>query len=418
MFWLPTGFDRADGVTPLPSQPKGSGGGGQVVGSPTPTDAVLISSNSNDGETITTEEMPDSPEIERAEQATFLHRFRTSWDAALGYIVGLGRGTFLQDSFGNVWRILNSHIQHLKGTAAEVSIAAESISFDSPPDEFQCVPVELGIDIIKHPRYSWALSPIASDNTTSVTVGDTAIFYTDIKQSIVRAIQSYRDSPFYPNADNVNGLIQNNVLSQIRNGKLNVYYPNTAFAAGADTVDPVPWDGLTAHKPTVNCVYFIVTVPVDLANPDDPITIAIAAAKEIISKLWRQEDTPYMTGYEITWSQYFFAPYFLNPGAYIENPVGIVPDYFLSPSQDGSDTIFDKFGTDNPQDYSNDGTSDGDVTISWLRKADEVDFQRTWFKVTHKWIGSPFGFWDSDLYTDQAGPQNANDFNQPGPNRP
>ena len=66
----------------------------------------------------------------------------------------------------------------------------------------------------------------------------------------------------------------------------------------------------------------------------------------------------------------------------------------------------------NPQCYSTDGTTLGDLDISWLRKADEVVYERTWFKVTRTWIGAPIGKWDSDLYNQNDRPQNANDFNQ------
>ncbi len=86
----------------------------------------------------------------------------------------------------------------------------------------------------------------------------------------------------------------------------------------------------------------------------------------------------------------------------------------MSPSQDGTDTIFDKLAIDNPQDYSIDGLSGGaaKVNISWLRKADEVEYQRTWFKTTSIWIGAPIGSWDLQLYSGGNRPQNANDFVQ------
>ena len=133
--------------------------------------------------------------------------------------------------------------------------------------------------------------------------------------------------------------------------------------------------------------------------------MAVAAAGEIIQKLWYQEDTPYVAGFQVTWSQYYFAPVYENPGGYVENPFGIVPDYFLSPSQDGSNTIFDLMAQINPQCYSDNGSSNGNVNISWLRKADEVEYQRTWFKVTRTWIGSPIGHWDAQIYSGGERPQ-------------
>ncbi len=407
------GFDRADGTTTLPNQPLGTGGTGSTVGTPSPAGAIITQSSVGDVSSV--EEDVTSPTLERAEQATCEHTLTMAFDAAKNYIVGLGRGTFVADSFGNIFRILSSKIQSLRADRATLSYVAESISFDSPPDDYQMIPVELGIDILKHPRYSWALLPFASDQSTTVTVGDTTITYQSIKQSIVRLIQSYRDSPFYPSADQVNGLIQNNIVQQLTNvgdvSNLDVLVPVAGYDPQTDLISPPRWDGVTANLPAGNYAYAIVSVPVDLSDPTDPLAIAIAAANEVISKLWRQEDTPYVVGFQVTWTQYYFAPVYENPGGHLENPIGIVPDYFMSPSQDGSDTIFDFLAAYNPQCYSQDGLASGDVDVSWLRKADEVEYQRTWFKVTRTWIGSPIGHWDSDLYTSGSRPQDANGFN-------
>jgi len=417
MAWrLAVGFDRADGVTPLPLQPTGSGGGSAPVGTPTPANALLITDASGTSN-ISTNEEPDSPEIERAEQATFQHRFKMAWASCLAFIPLLGRGTFVTDSFGNIWRILSSKIQSMTGTAGSLSITAESISFDSPPDDYQMLPVELGIDLIKHPRYAWALLPFPTDQSTSITVGDTIVYYTQLKESIVRMIQMYRDSPYYPSADYVNGLIQNNILTQLTNGFISVTVPNPNFvqASGQTSIPPpVAWDGTTASLAGISTGVqsLVLSVPCNLSDPTDAVAIAIAAAKELLSKLWRQEDTPYIVGYEVTWTQYYFAPVYENPGGYLENPVGIVPDYFISPSQNGSNTIFDQIAAINPQCYSQDGTASGSVDFSSLRKADEVNYQRTWFAITRKWVLSPVGNWDNQLYLGigESRPQNANDF--------
>lgn len=421
---LPFGFDRADGVTPLPPQPLGAGGSDAILGTPVPE--FGLQSSSNNGGIPTIENDDDSPTIERAEQATSMGSLKMSWTDCLNYIPLIGRGTFVQDSFGNVWRILSSKIQAFRSgqLMGKLSYTAESISFDSPPDDYQMIPVELGIDILKHPRYAWALIPYVTDQSTFAIVGDTKVFYTQQKSSIVRAIQSYRDAPVYMNANLINGLIQDSVLNQIANGKINVPIPNPNYVPPANVVyDPnknptsANWDGLTASLSKIpNTVQnLILQVPVNIEDPFDPITIAIAAAKEIISKLWRQEDNPYVVGFQVTWSQYYFAPVYENPGGYQESPVGIVNDFFLSPSQDGSNTIFDQIAAINPQSYSSDRTPYGSLDISWLRKADEVEYQRTWFKVTRTWVGSPIGHWDNNLYLalGEQGPQNANDFNQP-----
>jgi len=277
---------------------------------------------------------------------------------------------------------------------------------------------------MKHPRYSWALLPYVSDQSSQYTVGNTKVYYTQIKESIVRMIQAYKDSPTYPGASTWMGTVQGMVLSQIKGGKLDVQVLNPHFTAPVNAStkipDPVYWDGFTASiwSGTAligpNCQYYIISVPCNLSSAGNPITIALAAAKEMLYKIWRGEDTPPVTGYEITWSQYYYAPVYLNPGNYVESPVGIVPDYFLSPSQTGTDTIFDQLTLINPQSFSQDGTSGGVLDMSCLRKPDEVDYQRTWFKVTRKWICSPVGHWDEDLLTQNPRPMYATDYHYQG----
>ena len=408
---IPVGTNRGDGITVLPVQPVGQSGVPTVFGTPIPAGDLSVSSNAGN---YSIEEKKDSPTFERAEQATVQHSLSlVSYENGLSYMDWLGRGQFVKDTYGNVWRILSSSLKKdFLGNAATLSYTAESISFDSPPDEFNDQPVELGIDIIKHPRYSWALTPVANDQTTSATVGDTEISYTSVKSTIIRMIQTYRDSPVFPSADQINGLFHDQIIGQIHSGKIDIQVPVDGYDPDI-TLDPPPrWNGVIDDLPDGNYASAIVSVPVNLANPADPIAIAIAAAKEIISKIWRQEDTPYITGRQVTWTQYFFRPVYLNPGGYIENPVGIIPDYFMSPDQDGTSTVYDQFAFLNPQSYADTGLSDGNVDISWLRKADEVQYERTWFKITRTWIGSPIGHWDADLYTQGPRPQIATDFDQ------
>lgn len=419
-FFLPFGIDRADGKTDLPSQPQGSDDGTKKIGTPDPENMVKVF---GDDDRTKVEEYADSPEIERAEQGTFHKRFRTSWSFGLNLLNSLGRGTFVTDTGGNIWRILSSNLKSMRGGYSDLSITAESISFDSPPDDFQITPVNLGVDILKHPRYAWALLPYTTDSSTTTTVGDQTVTFAFQKESIVRFIQTYRDAPVRPVASNINGSIQNSILNITKNkgtGKnyIDVSVPNPNFDAsllnGKKPPDPVTWNGLNASLISLpNCEFFILKVPVDMSDDSDPIHIAIQAAKEIISKLWRSEDTPPISGYEIVWSQYYFAPVFLNPGNYIENPFGIIPMYFMSPSQDGTDSIFDEMVLKNPQCFSSNRTTEGVLDLSCLRCPDEVDYQRTWFKVTRKWLCSPVGHWDRDLLSGLDGPQVASDYNIP-----
>lgn len=358
----------------LPLQPQGAAGGGSTLGTPTPSDYLFIYSNPD--QTQITQELADSPEIERAEQATFSHTFRTSWQNCLVLIPMLSRGVFVQDSLGNIWRILSAKIQHDRGTWGKLTVVAESISFDSPPDDYQISAEQLGINIIKHPRYFWALNPSpnnpvdgGNDYVEQANVGDpSGAFWTvaQVKAAVIRAIQNYIDSPFQPNANQVASALQ-------------LQFTN-ALAGGT-----VPM-GTAGQQP-------IITSPVAL--------FAIAAAGEIIQKLWKNIDTPYLPGWRITWVQYYFAPAFLNPGAYIESPVGIVPDYFLDPYQgtNGSHTIFDQMAAINPQAFSDNGYPGGTVEISWLRQSDEQEYQRTWFAIKMSWIGSAIGTWDTEIFS-------------------
>lgn len=442
MSWvLPVGLDSADGVTVLPVQPSGATGTPSIVGTPLPTSALYIYSSANGvlSNTMKVEEQPGSPHSERAEQCTCEHRLKMSTTQAGFYFSVMPRGTVVTDSFGNVWRILSCDTTRMEAQTSELHYVMESISFDSPPDDFTINEVSLDLNIIKHPRYAWALNPYVTDSSTFSMVGDTFVFYTDIKEAIIRMIQNYIDSPFYPSQAQVQGLIQSSILSMLETdaakstNTIQINYPNKNFNGSATAVDPVPWDGFTATRPTVNCPFFTMAVPLQLSNPNNPISIAIAAAKELISKLWRQEDTPYIAGYEVVWTQYFFAPVFLNPGGYIEDPRYIVPAYFMSPFNNGviprgnqndpfggdtgapvppgGTTIFDTLPVVNPQCYATNGLRGGPLSFSCLRKSDSVTYERTWFRVPHTWLCAPIGKWDSDIYNQNNRPQNADDYN-------
>lgn len=441
-FVLPMGLDFADGVTVLPVQPVGASGTPHVVGTPLPTADIFLYGNIGDGKF---EELPSSPKLERAEQCTCEHNLKMAWVDALSYWTLMPRGLIVSDSAGNIWRILSCDVTHGEGTVGMLHYVMESISFDSPPDEFDLSEVSLDLNIIKHPRYSWALIPYVSDASTFTVVGDTNIYYTDIKSAIVRMIQNYTDSPFYPSQAAVQGLIQSSILSllgvslpaDVTNLNLQINYPNSGYVGNLPTVDPVPWDGKVLNKPFVNCSFFVISVPVNLSNVNDPVVIACAAAKELISKIWRGEDVPYIPSYEITWTQKFFQTVYLNPGAYIEDPRDWVPDYFMNPdagstiprgnqgsvgpvgppSTNNSDTvaaggssgesIFDYLTKINPQLFATNGQYGGPLAISSLRKSDRIGYDRTFFPISHKWLVSCIGKWDQDLYNNNDRPQNA-----------
>ena len=449
-FVVPIGLDFADGVSLLPAQPYNSGGAPSIVGTPLPT-AYLSIFDSYGGNTISVEEPPGSPKAERAEQCTCEHRLIMSYAEGINYWDNMPRGTIVTDSAGNVWKVLSCDITRQNATTCEFHYVIESLSFDTPPDNFRISESQLDINIIKHPRYWWALCPYESDDTDGIQIGDTAfVSIAIIKECIIRMIQNYIESPFYPSENQVNSQIQVNIINAIQNGTFQAHYPNEFLDPNQPVANAVFWDGNADTVPDDNCPYYIITIPPSAYTDDDPETgpihIALAAAQELISKLWRQEDTPYIPGIDLIWEQRFYAPAYLNPGGYIEDPRGWVPSYFLSPAQPAGTaytgiiarsiqgvadhlltsnldtspepglgaegTIFDFLKQFNPQCYSDDRTIYGNLVFSALRLMDDYEFDRTWFVIRHKWKIAFVGKWDRDLYSGEDGPQVASDFNQ------
>jgi hypothetical protein len=361
---LNTGLDRGDGIDGR-------------IGTPTPVDAVTA--DGPDGsygtvdEVVPIEELPDSPTIERAEQATLTHKFRMPWTEAVERIKYLPRGLIREDSFGEVYKLLSSTVQYEKGGTGILTTVDESVSFDNPPDQFQITPVELGVNIMKHPRYFKAFLGDGQGSTTEQQ-----------NQMVIRLLQDYMENPSAPFRNAISTILQDSIRSDAGSGTQPPQASGGVFPSGA------------------------------LVSGTD---MAKRAALEIIQKYWRGEETPYVVGYQITWSSFYFRPPYLNPGGYIEDPIyeasPLLPDYFWSPDfPPTSATVFDLLDDVNPQGYSTSGLPGGGVSISWLRKADELDYERTWFKVTRTWIGSTLGHWDTELYSSSFRPQVPGDYLQ------
>jgi hypothetical protein len=370
---LPVGFARADG------------GVTSALGTQTQDGQIVVTHPAGSGiDKIPLEEHKDSPSIERGEQATFKHRWRMEWNEALLRLSGLGRGTVRQGTWMGLpilFRVLTAGVDRETGGMATLTVTEESMSFDSPPDRFQVTPVELSLDIIKHPRYFYAfLGPDGYGSKTEVK-----------NQMVIRILQDYmRDSD-----------------ANLRNAYQKLIYKSIGHEGSAGDKYPAPtWDPAKGWN-------YDKSVAQTISGTD----IAKRAALEIINKWWRGEEKPYIIGWQINWSVYYFWPQPLNPGGYIEDPitqaVPQLPAYFWSPyfpPRDKPPTIFDWMAYVNPQCYSNTGYSDGDVQISWLRKADQYDFERTWFRVDRTWIGTPIGYWDPQLYNRSHRPQVVDDF--------
>jgi len=420
---LPSLFDRADGTD-------------ERDGIATPPGVLLIQDNGVVGDwtddpkiAIKLREASNSPEVERAEQSTITHTFIMGWEEGITRLETMGRGTLLVSEDGLVSRVLSSKLQRERGGFCTLVVTAEGISFDSPPDEFSLKAVDLGVHIIKHPRYYSALNPASTDDSNTVEVGEIEVSLSDIKQGIIRSIQAYMDAPFYPGGGNVNGMFQANIMSMLADQsvlvdvKMDTWANVAADAAanGAKITNGLIWDGTTANLPDGYYTYCTVPVPTDTPG----IQLAIAAAKEIIGKIWRQEEQPYIIGYEMSWSSYWFRPPAISPGGVVSDPItGVdgsiqVPDYFISTEYPPNQllTIFDGLPIENQQCYSISGSHGGgrgvygvDYDISWLRNADDIDYQRTWFRLTRSWKGAPIGMWDTDLYSRDHRPAVPSDY--------
>lgn len=448
-FVIPVGINWADGTTVLRVQPNGASGTPTIVGTPLPTGQVEMYYGGLPSDLI--QEMDGSPEIERAEQCTCRHELKMPYTTGISYWSVMGRGTMVTDTAGNIWRILSCNIKRLNepcviGVAfsqtatvwCNFSYVAESISFDSPPDDFDVQEVSLDLDIIKHPRYAWALSPYASDAATYSVFGDTnqKVYYSDIKNKILANIEFYRNSPQVPLGTFASSYIQDVIkiiLAPDAAGNVNLEttFLNQSFDPTKAPAAPVYWNGSAATRPAVNCRYFNVNLLFNLNTTNNPVAIAIAAATELISKLWRNEDTPYIAGYKVIWTQKVFSTVYLNPGGYIEDPRQVVPQYFMNPfnngviprsyssagivydssAPDSNASIFDLLPIYNPQCYSVTGRRGGSLSFSALRTTDTIRYDRTFFDLTHSWMVACVGKWDSDLFTQNNRPQVSSDFN-------
>lgn len=347
---LPTGLDRADGL-------KGR------LGTASGPDQVAATSAGGSGvDNLPVEEFADSPTLIRAEKGTVEHRFRLPWNDAYTRMYGYHRGlvrTSSTDTDSERYFLLEARMQRDTGGRAIVTTVEEALDYDSPPDRFSVTPVELGLNIIKHPRYFYAFigSGYGSNDEK-------------INQCVIRLLQDYMSNSNY----------------LMRNAIQKIIYDSLESAGTVGSAMP-EWNGSS---------FSVTTVP--------GTKLAKLAALEIIQKYWRGVETPYIVGWQITWSRYFFRPPLLHPGGIIQDPMLAeppLPEYFWStadPPDWDSDSIFDGMAQKNPQCYAANGQAGGTLAISWLRKADQLEFQRTWFKLHSTWIGTPVGHWDQHIY--------------------
>jgi hypothetical protein len=363
---LPVGSDRADGTDGRLGTPSGAD---QIV-------SQWPAGSGSSNQPI--EELKDSPTIERAEQGTITHSFRMSWSEGLTRMATLGRGIIRTSSLSEQVKLLSSNIRREPGGTCVVTTVDEVYGGDTPPDMFEIIPIELGLHIMKHPRYWWAF---VGANATEEGQN----------QMTIRLLQDYMENTSYA----------------MRNAICDLLSASMGSDAGSGAQPPA--------TPTFNTE----TNKYDWADGAKVAgtDVAKAAAREIIMKYWRGEENPSIVGWQMIWSEFSWRPLPLNPGGYIENPIteGGLPELFWStkdPPQgsNADDSIFAWMKTINPQSYSRNGLRSGELLISWRREADQMMRQRTFWETQHKWVGSPVGHWDEDLYTYNEGPQVAGDF--------
>lgn len=281
------------------------------------------------------EELPESPQIEFGEHNTYVHSFKTDEANAYEILGGTPRGTILVDSEGSQYKVLTTQLDFQKGNFCVVRITQESV-LTPPEDEFHVESVEFNPSIFLHPRYQTVINYDAPPDDEAAEQNITG---PQIINWITNAVDGSSQS-------------QQNQWGQFINST-------------------------------------------NITDPD-----VLSLAKELVTKLRRGEDTYYLSGWRVYWSQYFNLPQPLNPGGYIEDPVaeGQLPPYFWSAdgTPDGDNTLISLAQQVNPIIYP--PPTDLAGTISWLRQADTVEYQRVWFKVVHSWLGGPNGTWDNDIY--------------------
>lgn len=294
------------------------------------------------------EEDPNSPEFNFGDQATIVHTFYMDINTFNQITWLIQRGQWQLDSYGNLTRILNSSAQFMKGQYYKVTVTAECVTFNTPPDEFSIRPVEINPDLMKHPRYN-------GTNNANAKL-------TDQQKAAIRFALSQQTSYGVQNAFSM--IVGGSGVTP--GGSL---FPN----AGSSTPDP-----------------------------------QLQMAWEVLTKEWRGTDSFYLPAFEVTWSSYYYNAVEMDPGGYIdtvENMTAQIPYEFwsLDGTDDTGDSNFDNVSFANPYQFL------GEISlysggITYLKKADQDDYVRTWHRVTSTWIGSPTGnsdyavFWDPDLY--------------------
>src|SRR5262249_35867825 len=94
-----------------------------------------------------------------------------------------------------------------------------------------------------------------------------------------------------------------------------------------------------------------------LNSTNIPDSDVLDLAQELVDKLRKGEDSFYLAGFRVQWSQYYWYPPEIDPGGYIQDPVteGGLPYYFWSNdgTPSGSDIFTALAATVAPAFYAN-----------------------------------------------------------------
>lgn len=295
------------------------------------------------------QETSDSPEIESGEQSTIVHKWNCDYYTAQIYLIAYQRGTYMVDSQGNNCRVLSTRITPVPRTGMRGVILTMTTEGTQPL--FPNPPDEFDIEVVE-------LNPALEKHPR----------YADL---------TYAQRYYVRNA-NVSDdpdLAQNyqNALNDIS---------SSAYKLGES---------------------------IEIAQAQQ------AEAQEMLFKKHKGEDSFYLAGYKVTLSQYYWYPQVLNPGGYIEDPVyqGGLPYYFWSNNgtNETAANIFGATATQNQNLYPQTGSlTQPPYGLSWLRQADTIHLNRTWWRLTRTWLGGPLGNWDNELYNRVFQPYQTNEY--------
>lgn len=388
---LPCGYDRADGLEDRMGTPEETG---QVKA----TWPGAPNAGANDPAEMPIEEEQDSPVVENAEQQTITHRFHGGVNNIATEMWGLHRGIIRTDSNGFYCKLLSAVMQRQPGGHATLQTVEELMSGDTPPDLFECTPVDMGLNIIKHPRYFYAFMGEGLGSATEKA-----------NQMVIRLLQDYFENTTAAYRDALHAMFRNSLQEVVANPANYVgagpQPPGGKYNSTTGAWDWDMWD--------------------NEGTPDFPFVsgtaMALAAALEIVTKYWRGEEVPAIPCFQITWTEFSWSPLPMNPGGYVETPIdGGLPNYFWDTNFPPADTdtwlddgMFALLADINPQLYSDSGFAAGVTNISWRREPDVPMRDRTFWAIQHRWIGSPVGYWDPDLYNQDHRPQVWSDYHIP-----